>query len=83
MYIITVKNEDKYFISLFAHFKHTLKIYDQCTYAQIVIKKFSDKSFEMNFLREKFCSSSIYVADQFDCCFTFFIKVFTTFAKFK
>ena len=56
MYIITVNNEHKYFISLFAHFKHTLKIYDQCTYAQIVIKKFSDKSFEMHFLREKFCS---------------------------
>ena len=28
--------EDQYFISLF---KHTVKIYDQCTYAQIIIKK--------------------------------------------
>ena len=50
--IYTLNNEDRYFISLFAPFKHTLKIYDQCTYAQIVIKKFSDKNFEMHFLRE-------------------------------
>ena len=26
-------------ISLFAHFKRTVKIYDQCMHAQIVIKK--------------------------------------------
>ena len=31
--------EDKYFISLFAHFKHTVKIYDKCTYTLIFIKK--------------------------------------------
>ena len=42
-------------ISLFAHFKRTVKIYDQCTHAQIVIKKkFSAKSLEMHFLREQF-----------------------------
>ena len=32
--------EDKYFISLFAHFKHK-KIYDHCAYTQIIIKKLS------------------------------------------
>ena len=31
--------EDEYFISLFSHFKPTVKIHDQCTYAQIIIKK--------------------------------------------
>ena len=32
--------EDKYFISLFAHFKHTVKIYYHRTYTQINAKKF-------------------------------------------
>ena len=40
--------EDQYFISLF---KHTVKIYDQCTYAQIIIKKFYHPSVKKNFLR--------------------------------
>ena len=31
--------EDKYFISLFAHFKHKAKIYNHCAYTQIIIKK--------------------------------------------
>ena len=31
--------EDKYFISLFAHFKHKTKIYDHFTYTLIIIKK--------------------------------------------
>ena len=31
--------EDKYFISLFGHFKHKVKIYNHCAYTQIVIKK--------------------------------------------
>ena len=31
--------EDKYFISLFAHFKHKAKIYSHCAYTQIIIKK--------------------------------------------
>ena len=35
--------EDKYFISLFSHFKHTVKIYDHRAYTQIIIKKFNDK----------------------------------------
>ena len=32
--------EDKYFISLFASFKHKAKICDHCMYTQIIIKKF-------------------------------------------
>ena len=28
--------EDKYFISLFSHFKHTVKIYDHRAYIQII-----------------------------------------------
>ena len=31
--------EDKYFISLFTHFKHKVKIYNHYAYNQIVIKK--------------------------------------------
>ena len=31
--------EDKYFISLFAHFKHKTKIYNHYTYTLIIIKK--------------------------------------------
>ena len=30
--------EDRYFISLFAHFKHTVKIYNHCAYT-LIIKK--------------------------------------------
>ena len=30
--------EDKYFISLFVHFKHIIKIYYHRTYTQIIIK---------------------------------------------
>ena len=58
MYIITLYTlnyyEDKYFISLFAHFKHTVKIDYPQPYTQIIIKKFNDKCFEMHFLREQF-----------------------------
>ena len=32
--------EDKYFISLFAHFKHKAKIYNHQAYTQIIIKNF-------------------------------------------
>ena len=46
--------EDKYFISLFAHFKHTVKINYPQPYTQIIIKKFNDQCFEMHFLREQF-----------------------------
>ena len=31
--------EDKYFISLFAHFMHKAKLYNHCAYTQIIIKK--------------------------------------------
>ena len=37
--IYTLNYEDKYFISLFAHFKHKAKIYNHCTYIQIIVKK--------------------------------------------
>ena len=47
--------EDKYFIlSLFAHFKHTVKIYYHRTYTQINAKKINDKCFKMHFLRKQF-----------------------------
>ena len=48
--------EDKYFISFFEHFKHTVKICGQCTYTLIIIKKkkIDNKSFEMHFLKEQF-----------------------------
>ena len=49
--------EDKYFISLFAHFKHTLEIYYHRIYTQIIIKKINDKWFEMHFFREHFWRS--------------------------
>ena len=45
--------EDKYFISLFAHFKHKARIYYYRTYTLTIIKKFNNKSFEMHFLREQ------------------------------
>ena len=57
MYIITLYTlndyEDKYFISLFAHFKHKARIYYYRTYTLTIIKKFNNKSFEMHFLREQ------------------------------
>ena len=46
--------EDKYFTSLFGHFRHKANIYNQCVYTQIIIKKFNAKSFVMYFLREQF-----------------------------
>ena len=46
--------EDKYFISLFAHPKHTIRIYYHGTYTQVIIKKFNDKCFEMHFSRRQF-----------------------------
>ena len=47
--------EDKYFIlSLFAHFKHTVKIYYHRTYTQINAKKINDKCFKVHFLRKQF-----------------------------
>ena len=46
MYIIALYTlrfyEDKYLVSLFAHFKHTVKIYNHRTYTQIIIKKISE-----------------------------------------
>ena len=43
MYIITLYTlnyyEDKYFISPFAHFKYTVKIYNRRTYTHIIINK--------------------------------------------
>ena len=58
MYIIALYTlnyyEDKYFISLFAHFKHTVEKYYHRTYTQIIIKKINDKCFEMHFFREHF-----------------------------
>ena len=32
--------EDKYFIGLFARFKHTVKIYNHRAYTEIIINKF-------------------------------------------
>ena len=46
--------EDKYFISIFVHFMHTVKINYHRTYTQIIIKKVNDKCFEMHFLRKQF-----------------------------
>ena len=46
--------EDKYFISIFVHFMHTVKINYHHTYTQIIIKKVNDKCFEMHFLRKQF-----------------------------
>ena len=37
-----------------AHFKYAVKIYYHRTYTQIIIKKFNDKRFEMQFLTEQF-----------------------------
>ena len=58
MYIIALYTlsyyKGKYFVSLFAHFKHTVKIYYHHTYTQIVTKKINDKCFKMPFLREQF-----------------------------
>ena len=58
MYIITLYTlnyyEDKYFISLFAHFKYTVKIYNHRTYTPIVIKNIYNKSLKTHFLREHF-----------------------------
>ena len=39
---------------LFAHFKHTVKIYYHRTYIQIIIKDFNGKCFQMHFLRKQF-----------------------------
>ena len=47
-------DENKFFISLFAHFKYTVKIYYHRMYTQIIIKKINDKRSEMQFLREQF-----------------------------
>ena len=43
-YVIYTLNyyEDKYFISLFAHFKHKAKIYNHGSYTYIIIKKIYD-----------------------------------------
>ena len=53
MYIIALctlnYHEDKYFISLFAHFKHTVKIYNHRTYTQIIIKKFNENVLKCSF----------------------------------
>ena len=41
-------------ISVFAYFKHKVKIYNHCAYTLTIVKKFNDKSFEMYFLMEQF-----------------------------
>ena len=46
--------EDKYFISVFVHFMHTVKIYYYRTYTLTTIKKIGNKSFGMHFLRKQF-----------------------------
>ena len=41
--------EDKYFISLFAHFKHTVKISNHCACTQVIIKKLSSQHICLNY----------------------------------
>ena len=47
MYIIALYTlnyyEDKYFISLFVHFKYTTKIYYYCSYTLTIMKKLLTK----------------------------------------
>ena len=65
MYIIALYTlnyyEDKYFISLFVHFKHIIKIHYHHVYPDYYKKKFNNKSFEMHFFFEGAILMSTYV----------------------
>ena len=67
--IYTLNYEDKYLISLFAHFKHTVKIYYHHTYIQITIKRLNDKCSEMHFLGKQFKCALMFWNEFFEGAF--------------
>ena len=69
--------KDKYFITLFAHFKHTVKIYDHCAYTQIIIKKIWSQHLCLNYNGNvsPFCFLSVWT-------FYFFIRFYKYYADF-
>ena len=64
MYIIKLYTlnyyEDKYFISLFARFKHTVKIYYHLMYTWIIIKNLIVNFLKCSFFREQFKCALIF-----------------------
>ena len=67
--IYTLNYEDKYLISLFAHFKHTVKIHYHHTYIQITIKRLNDKCSEMHFLGKQFKCALMFWNEFFEGAF--------------
>ena len=61
--------EDKYFISLFAHFKHKAKIYNHCAYTRIIIEILMIKVLKYIFwgsnFKEHSCSEIRFLREQF------------------
>ena len=70
--IYTLNNyEDKYFINLFAHFRHKAKIYNRCAYTQIIKKNLMIKVLKYIFWGSKFdvhlCFEMYFLREQFWC----------------